>query len=153
MKLSVVQKMIVLASAALAGIALLAGLSQYQMNKVYESASYSTVNTVPSLVALDRLRDSFLRMRIRVNQHVLNTDDKKLAEIDAQIVDMRKLVDDNLKKYEALIADDKDKDLLAKEKESWAKVQPQIEATLVESRANHNDKARDSTRIGSSSSS
>ncbi|GJI98622.1 methyl-accepting chemotaxis protein [Duganella caerulea] len=142
MKLTVVQKMIALAGAALAGIALLAGLSQYQMNRVYESASYSTVNTVPSLVVLDRLRDSLLRLRIRVNQHVLNTDDKKLAEIDAQIVEMRKGVDDNLKKYEALVSDDKDKGILAREHDSWAKVQPMIEAVLVESRANHNDKAR-----------
>ncbi|MQA23341.1 methyl-accepting chemotaxis protein [Rugamonas rivuli] len=142
MKLTVAHKMIVLAGAALAGILLLAGVSQYQMDKVYESASYSTVNTVPSLVVLDRLRDAFLRMRIRVNQHVLNTDDKKMAEIDTQVADMRKAVDDNLKKYEALLSDDKDKSILAREKESWAKVQPQIEAVLVESRANRNEKAR-----------
>jgi len=142
MTLSVAQKMMSLAGAALAGIVLLAGMSQYQMEEVYDAANYSTVNTVPSLVVLDKLRDSFLRMRIRANQHVLNTDDKKIAEIDAQIVDMRKLVDDSLKKYDALITDDKDKELLNKEKESWAKVQPQIEATLAESRANHNDKAR-----------
>jgi methyl-accepting chemotaxis protein len=142
MKLSVTQKMLALAGAALAGIVLLAGLSQYQMEEVYDSANYSTINTVPSLVVLDKLRDSFLRMRIRVNQHVLNTDEKKLGEIDNAIVDMRKLVDDSLKKYEALLADDKDKAILNKEKESWTKVQPQIEAVLVESRANRNDKAR-----------
>ncbi|CAN7259639.1 MULTISPECIES: methyl-accepting chemotaxis protein [Duganella] len=142
MKLSVVQKMTALGGAALAGIALLAGLSQYQMNEVYEAANFSTVNTVPSLVVLDKLRDSFLRMRVRVSQHVLNTDEKKLAEIDGQVADMRKGVDENLKKYEALLADDKDKAILARERESWAKVQPQIEAVLVESRLNHNDKAR-----------
>ena len=142
MKLTVAHKMIVLAGAALAGILLLAGVSQYQMEKVYESASYSTVNTVPSLVVLDRLRDAFLRMRIRVNQHVLNTDDKKMAEIDNQVAEMRKAVDDNLKKYEALLSDDKDKAILERERASWAKVQPQIEAVLVESRANRNDKAR-----------
>ena len=142
MKLTVAHKMIVLAGAALAGILLLAAVSQVQMERVYESANYSTVNTVPSLVTLDRLRDSFLRMRIRVNQHVLNTDDKKLAEIDAQVLEMRKGVDESMKKYEALLSDDKDKAILQREKESWAKVQPQIEAVLVESRANRNDKAR-----------
>ncbi|MRW93890.1 methyl-accepting chemotaxis protein [Duganella sp. FT80W] len=143
MKLSVAQKMGALAGAALAGIVLLAGLSHYQMEQVYDAANYSTVNTVPSLVTLDRLRDSFQRYRIRVSQHVLNTDPKKLTEIDASINDMRKLVDANLSKYEGLLSDDKDKALLAKERDAWLKVQPQIEATLVESRANHNDKARD----------
>ncbi|MBV6321545.1 methyl-accepting chemotaxis protein [Duganella violaceipulchra] len=142
MKLSVVQKMIVLAGSALAGITLLAGVSQYQMGDVYEAANYSTVNTVPSLVTLDRLRDSFLRLRIRVSQHVLNDDPKKLDEIDAQITDMRKGVDDNLKKYEKLLSDDKDKAILARERDSWAKVQPLIDAVLIESRQNHDDKAR-----------
>ena len=142
MRLSVAQKMGLLAASALAGIVLLAGVSQYQMEQVYEAANYSTINTVPSVVTLDRLRDSVLRLRIRVNQHVLNTDDKKLAEIDKGIDEMRVLVDQNLKQYEALISDDKDKAILAKERDAWTQVQPQIAAVLVESRANHNDKAR-----------
>ncbi|MYM21111.1 methyl-accepting chemotaxis protein [Duganella sp. FT135W] len=142
MKLSVAQKLGLLAGAALTGIVVLAGLAQYQMDEVYEAANFSTVNTVPSLVVLDKVRDSFLRMRIRVNQHVLNSDDKKFAELDKQVDDMRKLVDDNLKKYEALLADDKDKAILAREHDAWTKVQPQIEAVLQESRSNHNDKAR-----------
>jgi methyl-accepting chemotaxis protein len=78
------------------------------MEEVYDAANFSTVNTVPSVVTLDRLRDSFLRMRIRVNQHVLNTDDKKFAEIDKQVDDMRKLVDE-ASKNTTLLSDDKDK--------------------------------------------
>ena len=142
MKLTVAIKMGLLAIAALLGIVLLAGLSQYQMNQVYESANYSTVNTVPSLVVLDKLRDSFLRMRNRVSQHVLNTDNAKLAEIDKTIDDSRRLVDEQLKKYAGLLSDDKDKGLLEREKELWAKLLPQVDAVLVESRANRNDKAR-----------
>ena len=142
MKLTVAMKLASLAGAALLGIALLAGLSQYQMNAVYNAASYSTVNTVPSLVVLDKLRDAFLRMRNRVSQHVLNTDDAKMAEIDNSLVESRKLVEEQMKKYEPLISDDKDKNLLAREREIWVKILPQIEAVLVESRANRNDAAR-----------
>ncbi len=142
MKLTVAKKLGLLAAAALLGIALLAGLSQYQMDAVYESASFSTVNTVPSLVVLDKLRDGFLRMRNRISQHVLNTDDAKIAEIDSTIVESRKTVEEQMKKYVDLLADDKDKAMLAREKEIWAKLQPQIDAVLVESRANRNDKAR-----------
>jgi methyl-accepting chemotaxis protein len=141
MKLSVVQKLALLAGAALTGIALLAGLGQYQMDEVYDAANFSTVNTVPSLVTLDRLRDSFLRMRLRVATHVLNNDEKKFAELDKQVDDMRKLVDASLKKYDGLIADDKDKGLFNREKEAWAKAQPLVEAILQESRLNHNEKA------------
>jgi len=142
MTLSVAQKMMSLAGAALAGIVLLAGMGQYQMEEIYDSASYSTVNTVPSLVVLDQLRESFMGLRIRVSQHVLNTDDKALSEIDGAIVEQRKQVDGTIKKYDELVSDDKDKAILAREKESWAKVQPLIDAVLVESRANRNEKAR-----------
>lgn len=48
-KLSVAQKMLLLASSALLGIVLLTGISQYLMNKVYEAASYADINTVPRL--------------------------------------------------------------------------------------------------------
>jgi len=142
MKLSVAGRMIALAGTALAGIVLLTALAQRQVEQVYEAANFSTENTVPSLIALDKLRDSFLRMRIRVAQHILNTDEKKLAEIDTSIVEMRNNVDDALKQYAALLADAKDKEILAREQESRKKIQPQIEAVLVESRANRNDKAR-----------
>ena len=142
MKLTVAKKLGLLAAAALLGVALLAGLSQYQMDTVYESASYSTVNTVPSLVVLDKLRDGYLRMRIRVTRHVLNTDSAKMAEIEKTIEDSRKTVDEQMKKYAELLSDEKDKSLLAREKEIWDKLLPQVDAVLAESRANHNDKAR-----------
>ncbi|MBV5325899.1 MAG: MCP four helix bundle domain-containing protein, partial [Rhodospirillaceae bacterium] len=109
---------------------------------VYAAANYSTENTVPSLIALDKLRDSFLRMRIRVNQHVLNTDEKKMADIDTSIIEMRTNVDKALQQYATLLSDAKDKEILLREQESWKKIQPQIDAVLAESRTNHNDKAR-----------
>ena len=141
MKLTVAQKLASLAGAALIGIILLAGLSRYQMEAVYDAASYSTVNTVPSLVVLDRLRDSVLRMRIRVGQHVLNTEPSKMAEIDTTITEARKGIADGFKKYTELLSDDKDKALLSSEQTTWDKLGPEVDAVLVESRANHNDKA------------
>jgi len=142
MKLTVAMKLASMAGAALLGIVLLAGVSQYQMNAVYEAANFSTVNTVPSLVVLDKFRDAYLRMRNRISQHVLNTDPAKIAEIDASLIDSRKIIEEQMKKYEPLISDDKDKGLLGREREIWTKVQPQIDAVLVESRANRNDQAR-----------
>src|SRR5471032_729389 len=141
MKFTVAQKLAALAGAALLGIVLLAGLSRYQMEAVYDAASYSTVNTVPSLVVLDKLRDSVLRMRIRVGQHVLNTDAAKMAEIDTTIVESRKDIADGFKKYVDLLSDDKDKALLQAEQTAWDKLGPEIDAILVESRANRNEKA------------
>jgi len=142
MKLTVATKLGTLAGAALLGIVLLAGLSQYQMEEVYNAASYSTVNTVPSLVVLDKLRDQFLRMRIRLSQHILNTEPATMAGIETAINDNRKDMVASFKAYEPLLSDDKDKSILNQEKDLLDKINPAVDAILVESRANHNDKAR-----------
>ena len=143
MKLTVAMKMALLAGAALLGILLLAGLSQYQMEAVYESASYSTVNTVPSLVVLDKLRDNFLRLRIRMNQHLLTTDSAAMAEVENSISEARKNMPVLFKEYEAMLSDERDKSILNDEKSLWDKIGPQLDAVLAESRVNHNDKARE----------
>ncbi len=141
MKLTVAQRLACLAATALIGIAALTGLSQYQMEQVYEAASYSTVNTVPSLIVLDKLRDNLLRARIRISQHVMNTDSARMAEIDTTIAASRNGVLEGFKKYEPLLSDDKDRDILNKEQALWKQISPELDAVLVESRANRNDKA------------
>ncbi len=142
MKLTVAMKMAVLTIVALLGIISLAGLNQYQMNKVYDAANYSTVNTVPSLIVLDKMRDQSLRMRIRLSQHILNDDPAKSDDIEKTINTAFDNVVESFRKYEPLAADDKDKNLLGQEKALWERIQKEVPALLVESRANHDDKAR-----------
>ena len=132
MKLTVAKKMLLLASSALLGIALLASLGSYQTNKVYEAADYARVNTVPALVALNNVSDNFLNTRIRVYQHLANTDDEKYAEIDGTIKSLREGVAKRLKDYESTLAGDKDKDLLNQEKQLWVEYQAGLEPLLVE---------------------
>ncbi|MBS1162086.1 MAG: methyl-accepting chemotaxis protein [Proteobacteria bacterium] len=143
MKLTVAQKMSLLGGSALLGIALLTGLGQYQMGKVFEAANYCTVNSVPSLVILDDLRKNVLRMRLALNRHVLNADAVKVAEIEAVLKGNRDGAHDALKKYETAISDDKDKEMLRQEQKLLEEYEAQIEPLLVESRANRTDKARE----------
>jgi len=143
MKLTVAKKMLLLAGSALLGIALLTGLGQQQMNKVYEAANYSNVNTVPSVIVLDELRAHFLRIRLRMSRHVLNTDDKKMAEIETSIKSSRDGVREAIKKYEPLLSDDKDRDILNQEKKLFEEYEATLEPVLVESRAHRNEQARD----------
>jgi len=143
MKLTVAKKMALLAGAALLGIATLTGLAHYQMGTIYDAASYGTVNTVPSLVVLDDLRKNVLRTRLGIYRDLLNTDETKKAEISKVLSDNQHAADEALKKYEALVSDDKDKELLSEEKKLWAEYQSLIVPLLAESHANHKDKARD----------
>jgi methyl-accepting chemotaxis protein len=143
MKLTVAQKMSLLAGSALLGIALLTGLSQHQMGKVYEAANYCTINSVPSLVTLDDLRKNVLRTRLQINRHILNTDVKAMADIEATLKGNRDGTRDALKKYEALISDDKDRSFLEQEKRLWDEYDATIEPALEKSRNNRNEEARD----------
>jgi methyl-accepting chemotaxis protein len=149
MKLTVAQKMSLLGGSALLGIALLTGLGQYQMNKVYEAANYCTVNSVPSLTILDDLRKNVLRIRIAVNRHVLNNDASKMVEIEAVVKGNRSGAHDALKKYESSVSDDKDKEFWHQEQKLLEEYESLIEPILAESRANHTEKARELTEKAS----
>ena len=61
MKLTVAKKMALLAGTALIGIAILTGLSQSLLSKVFDAANYNSVNTVPSLLVLSDVRQEIAR--------------------------------------------------------------------------------------------
>ncbi|WP_319244827.1 methyl-accepting chemotaxis protein [uncultured Propionivibrio sp.] len=142
-KLTVAQKMIALVGAALLGIGILTGLGQYQMHRIYESANFANVNTVPSLIVLGDMRRAVLALRLRVARHIMNADGTKMAEVEATIKSAREDIAAQIKKYEPLVADGKDRDLLSQEGKLLAEFEAKIEPILIESRANHNEKARD----------
>ena len=148
MKLTVAKKMALLVAAALIGILMLAGVGQYQMEKVYEAANYGNVNSAPSLLVLDDLRRNNLRARLGVTSHLLNPDDKGMAEIDELVKKTRKAMSSDLKKYvtdgclgAACVSDDKEKELIKQLTASWEAYDPLIDPILAESRVNHKDKA------------
>ncbi len=145
MKLTVAQKMALLAGSALLGIGFLAGLSQQQMNKVFDAANYCTVNSVPSLVALDDLRKNVLRMRIGVNRHVLNTEPGRMVEIETTIKANTDGARAALEKYGELVSDEKDKQFLSEEKRLFAEYEAQLDGIIGASRQNQTEKARDMT--------
>jgi len=143
MKLSVAQKMLLLAGSALLGIVLLTGISQYLMNKVYEAASYADINTVPSLDVLDELRSNFQGARVQLAQQVLSIDeslkldDAKAAKAETILQGNRRAAYEALKKYEPLLSDAKDKEILDKIKTHWESLDAKIDPILKESKA-HN---------------
>ncbi|MBS1231136.1 MAG: methyl-accepting chemotaxis protein, partial [Proteobacteria bacterium] len=150
MKLTVAKKMALLVFAALFGIILSNGIGQYQMEKVYDAANYGNVNSAPTLALLDDIRRNYLRTRLEVNRHIINTDDKAMAEIDESIKGYRKGMAVDLKKYvtdgclgSACVSDDKEKEMVKQLTAAWETYDPLLEPILVESRANRTEKARE----------
>ena len=134
MKLTVAKKMALLAGAALLGIALLTGLGQYQMSRVFQAANYGNENTVPSIRGLSAAIEEFGRARVRVYRLALNTDDKAAA-IEDSIKSSKALFDKQLKDYAALVSDDKDKALLAEDNKLSDQYSESLEKIIASVRA------------------
>ena len=141
--MTVVKKMIVLVLAALVGIVALAAMGRYQLARVYESASYGTVNSIPSFIALDAAFEQLASYRTRVWQHMAQTDGDKKAVIGNQIAEHRRKLDEALKKYDTLVSDDKDKSLLAADRASLADYGRVADEVLALSRAGKSAEGRD----------
>lgn len=111
--MTVGKKIASLAGVALAGIILIAAVLLRDVHSVYESANFANENVVPSLLVLDGIETNVDALQIAVWRHVSEKDPAALKELDRSIIASRQKVDESLKAYEPLIADDKDRGLLA----------------------------------------
>ncbi len=143
MKLTFVKKMALLAASALLGILLLTGIAYQQINKVFEAANYGNVNTVPSLKSLSAAMDVFADIRVLTYRHILNTDEKLMADIEVKLKEAQAKLDTIFKGYELILSDDQDKFLLTTEKTLSAEYAVAMNEVMALSHANKNEQARD----------
>ncbi|WP_017905104.1 MCP four helix bundle domain-containing protein, partial [Pseudomonas asplenii] len=141
--MTISKKMILLVMSALLGILLLSGISYQQMNQVFTAANFGNENSVPSIVALNKLRNAVNTEIQLVYSHILTTDDKAMADIDTAIKSTKGDVQAAVDKYAQLLADEQDQQLLDADRKAIADLVQGEEAILVLSRANRNDEARD----------
>lgn len=141
--MTVAKKMMLLVSAGLIGIIILAAAAQMQINKVFEQTNYSNEDVIPSMNLLSLIQNNIYRTRIRLNRHVLNTDtsqSKKLEEsMNAAIAKVR----EGFKDYEKFLSDEKDRDLLKIDIEAFEKYVKHIPAIIAVSEKNQLEEARD----------
>jgi methyl-accepting chemotaxis protein len=140
MSMTVAQRLYLLLGAAVVGLLTIFGTSQYQMGKVFDSANYANVNSVPSIVVLDEAIRSVLNLRMSIQRHVITTDPAKMSELEPVISKYRDEAQAAFKKYEGLLSDDTDKKLLEKDVALLQEYLVLIEPILVSSRANTMDK-------------
>lgn len=141
--MSVAKQLFALVFAAALGLLGLTGLSLSQMDRVFNAANFGNVNVIPSLLILDEAYTSLSSLRIQVWQHVALTDQAKMAEVERKMVDNRRVVEEALKKYEPLLADEKDKALLTTDRTALADYDALREKIIALSRANRSEEARD----------
>ena len=136
------KRMLLLMATSVLALILVAGLNLLQMGRVYTAANFGNENVVPSILVLDDALLKLSQMRIRIYRHILNTDEKAMAEIDTSIEKAKTGFADALKAYEPLLINAEDKRLLDEEKAMFAKYSEAIRPLLELSRQNRNVEAK-----------
>jgi methyl-accepting chemotaxis protein len=141
--MTISKKMILLVLSALLGILLLSGLGYQQMHQVFTAANYGNVNSVPSIVALNKLRTAVNVQIQLIYSHILTVDDASMAEIEKQIKSSRVDIQQAIDEYAQVLSDDKDTQLLEADRQGIAAFQQGADVALSHSRRNENEAARD----------
>src|SRR5574343_1629719 len=139
--MTISKRLMLLAGIAVLALLVVSGLGLTQLQRVYEAANYGNENTVPSIKTLAKARYQFMALRIRVYRHVLNTDPKAIAELDASITDARKNIDQAMAEYEKLVSSDEDRRMLEEEKKGLANYLSHLENIFELGKQNRQDEA------------
>jgi len=139
--MSISKRLFLLMATAVIALILVAGFGYMQMKKVYNAANEGNVNVVPSLLILGEGRQKYMQMRIRVYRAMTTNDAQKRDEVIKSIDDASKAVQDGLKAYEPLIADEEDRRLLEESKKGFAEYLKVLAPAMEQSRQGRNDEA------------
>jgi len=137
------RKLYLLLFITLAGLVGMGAFNMSRMRMVYDAANYCAVNSVPSIIVLDKAKSAFSSLTEHTYQHVLTTDAAAIAGVDRQISDDRQHFAQALKEYEPLIADDTDKKMLADDRAAMAEIAGTRDKALALSRENKNVEAHE----------
>ena len=142
--MTVAKRMYLLMLVMVLGISSLAGVGLYQIKRVFEATNYSNVNSVPSILLIDKATAQFEDLNSLVWQHMTNTDNKKMSVIETEIAEKHKALTDSIDDYEKnLITDADDTELVKKDRAALAKYDVMAGDVLTSSLANKKNEARD----------
>jgi methyl-accepting chemotaxis protein len=137
------RKLYLLLLITLAGLVGMGAFNLTRMQKVFDAANYCAVNSVPSIIALDKGIAASNALTKYTYRHILNTDDSAMKEIEKQIIAAREDFTKAMKEYEPLVSDDKDKKMLADDRAAMDDLRAARDKVLELSRQNKNTEARD----------
>lgn len=98
--MSISKQLITMLTIAILGIIAVFTIGLSKIGKVYEETNRCNIDSLPSIVILNDLRENFYIMRIRAWEHVANTDKEKMKAIEKQFYDAKRSFEENSKKYE-----------------------------------------------------
>ena len=141
--MTVAKRLYLLIASAAIGVLLVAGIGIYQAERIFSAANFGNENTVPALVALEKLSSAVFHSRLRIVRHVVfGTDAAKAAEIERTVEASDKDVVAALKEYEPTIADADDKRRFDNVSALYKDFSANKDTVLERSRANKKEEAR-----------
>ncbi|MDT7850757.1 methyl-accepting chemotaxis protein [Methylophilus sp. VKM B-3414] len=141
--MTIAKRMYILIAVAALGLFTLATLSYFQTDRVFKYTNVANENAAPSIEALDDTLAEFELLNSLIWQHMLNTDNVKMQQIEKQVAEVHGDLMAALKKYDSLISDDKDKQLLQKDYEAIKSYDELGSSALTLSLSNKKTEARD----------
>ena len=140
--MKIARRLQLLVLTALASMVFLVAVNLYESDQVYTSANYANVNTVPSVVQIDKAAVALGLMRVRLYRHALVSGLSEKLELEKKIAAARGELLAALKKYEAEdITDAEDGRYLSQENEILATYFPVMDTLLETSRRGDRDGA------------
>lgn len=116
--MTVKAKMLSLLAVALVGILCLSATALYQLYKVYDSASFAAVNSIPSFLAIDQASEAAEGNEREISSLLLASDPARLAAAQQRFAANAAKADAAFKAYEPTVVDERDRQLLANDREA-----------------------------------
>ena len=139
--MTISKQLMVLLAIAIIGACSIFGISYKKMDQVYEETNYVTVNSLPSILSLNHAMLYGLCLRLVLWEHITQDDKEANAKSKEGILVALNDLEKELKGYETLVSDDKDKALLGKDTEAFGKFKVLVTDLLKLSESGHKAEA------------
>src|SRR5262245_29112610 len=112
--MKIANKLLLLILVASVSVFVLVATGLLGMKKIEDGLEQLNGNSIPSIVMLDDASRDFLRLRVRVLNHLMNADPEQEGKIEADIARYSTGLSAGLDRYgREMVADEKDKEMLA----------------------------------------
>ncbi|MBJ6725496.1 HAMP domain-containing methyl-accepting chemotaxis protein [Geomesophilobacter sediminis] len=120
--MSISKRLFLLLAVCVVALVALEAFNVIQMERMYDAANFGNANSVPSITVLGNASESMHSLENHAYLLLLNDDAVKRAELEKQMQEDRAAASKLLKDYEALISNDRDKQLLVDDRSALAAV-------------------------------
>ncbi|WP_333804067.1 methyl-accepting chemotaxis protein [Sulfurospirillum sp.] len=98
--MSISKQLMTMLTIAIIGIIAVFSIGMNKMGKVYEETNQCNIDSLPSILILNDMQENFYTMRIRILEHIANTDKENKKAIEKRLLDAQRSFEENSKKYE-----------------------------------------------------